>query len=207
MQDIDPNDLKEYYFDEITLMGAWYMPEEICDKLLSYFKFNKEYQVQGECKVGTIKAPEIRSDIKLSTDLAISPGNFDGHVGLYKHYLNSILDKYLKKYPHADQQYFFRMNESMNIQYYKPKEGFFKYHFESNGTGVNGWNRNLVFMTYLNDVPDGGTEFKYQKIKTEAKKGLTLIWPAYWTHTHRGMVSELNSKYIVTGWYSFNKGE
>jgi hypothetical protein len=29
-------------------------------------------------------------------------------------------------------------------------------------------------MTYLNDVPDGGTEFKYQKIISPAKKGLTL---------------------------------
>ena len=33
-------------------------------------------------------------------------------------------------------------------------------------------------MTYLNDVKDGGTEFMYQNIKTQAEKGLTLIWPS-----------------------------
>jgi hypothetical protein len=58
-------------------------------------------------------------------------------------------------------------------------------------------------MTYLNDVPDAGTEFKYQKITTQAKKGLTIIWPSDWTHTHKGQISDVNEKYIITGWYSF----
>ena len=60
-------------------------------------------------------------------------------------------------------------------------------------------------MTYLNDVPDGGTEFLYQNIKTKAQKGLTLIWPAHFTHTHRGIVSKTQPKYIITGWWSFDE--
>ena len=58
-------------------------------------------------------------------------------------------------------------------------------------------------MTYLNDVKDGGTEFLHQNITTPAKKGLTLIWPAFWTHTHRGVISKTKEKYIVTGWINF----
>ena len=59
-------------------------------------------------------------------------------------------------------------------------------------------------MTYLNDVTDDGeTEFYYQKIKVKPQKGLTLIWPADWTHTHRGNTSKTQDKYIITGWYSF----
>ena len=58
-------------------------------------------------------------------------------------------------------------------------------------------------MTYLNDVEDGGTEFKYQNLTTPAKKGLTLIWPVYWTHTHRGQISNTKTKYITTGWFDF----
>ena len=57
-------------------------------------------------------------------------------------------------------------------------------------------------MTYLNNVKNGGTEFKYQKLKTEAKEGLTLIWPTDFTHTHRGLVAK-ETKYIITGWYTF----
>ena len=58
-------------------------------------------------------------------------------------------------------------------------------------------------MTYLNDVKDGGTEFKFQKITTEAKKGLTLLWPSDFTHTHRGQITHNSEKYIVTGWLSY----
>ena len=59
------------------------------------------------------------------------------------------------------------------------------------------------YRKYLNDVEDGGTEFKYQNIISPAKKGLTLIWPAYWTHTHRGVVSKTKEKTIVTGWLNY----
>jgi hypothetical protein len=59
-------------------------------------------------------------------------------------------------------------------------------------------------MTYLNDVDDGGeTFFYYQDLKIKPKKGLTLIWPVDWTHTHCGIVSPTQTKYIVTGWISF----
>ena len=63
-------------------------------------------------------------------------------------------------------------------------------------------------MTYLNDIEDGGeTEFLYQKIKVKPRKGLTLIWPVDWTHTHRGIVSPSQEKTIITGWYEFFEEE
>jgi len=65
--------------------------------------------------------------------------------------------------------------------------------------------RHLVFMTYLNDVTDGGgTEFLYQDTCVSAEKGLTLVWPAEWMFTHRGQVSPTQEKYVITGWLSFN---
>ena len=64
--------------------------------------------------------------------------------------------------------------------------------------------RLLVYMTYLNTVKKGGhTEFLYQKLKIKPEKGLTLIWPADFTHTHRGNVVEEGDKYIATGWYCY----
>ena len=64
-------------------------------------------------------------------------------------------------------------------------------------------NRHLVFCTYLNNVENGGTEFLYQDFVTEAKKGSTIIFPAGWTHTHRGQISQNQEKYIITGWFNF----
>ena len=60
-------------------------------------------------------------------------------------------------------------------------------------------------MTYLNDVKNGGTEFLYQNElnQKDAEQGLTLIWPAHWTHTHKGIISDEQEKYIITGWYNF----
>ena len=41
-------------------------------------------------------------------------------------------------------------------------------------------------MTYLNDVTDAGeTEWYHQRLKIQPQKGLTIIWPCDWTHTHR----------------------
>ena len=63
--------------------------------------------------------------------------------------------------------------------------------------------RCLVYMTYLNDVNNGGTDFKFQNLTTPAKKGLTVIWPSDWTHLHKGQVSQTDTKYIITGWLNY----
>mgnify|MGYP001263064284 FL=1 len=60
-------------------------------------------------------------------------------------------------------------------------------------------------MTYLNSITEKGgeTEFMYQNVKIKPEKGLTLIWPASWQHTHRGNRCQKQEKYIITGWYSY----
>ena len=47
------------------------------------------------------------------------------------------------------------------------------------------------------------TEFEYQNILVQPKKGLTLVWPAVWTHPHRGIPAISEDKFIMTGWCSF----
>ena len=57
-------------------------------------------------------------------------------------------------------------------------------------------------MLYLNTINNkGGTEFPYQKITFNAIKGNLIIWPADFTHPHKGVISETEEKYIVTGWF------
>ena len=64
--------------------------------------------------------------------------------------------------------------------------------------------RVFAWMTYLNDVNETGeTEFLHFGLKFKPKKGQTLIWPANWTHAHRGNIVEKKEKYILTGWLSF----
>ena len=44
-------------------------------------------------------------------------------------------------------------------------------------------------MVYLNDIPlgnGGATDFLSQKISIQPKKGTLLLWPAGYTHVHKG---------------------
>ena len=34
-------------------------------------------------------------------------------------------------------------------------------------------------------------------------KGLTIIWPTDFTHTHSGQISKTHEKYIITGWVEY----
>ena len=53
----------------------------------------------------------------------------------------------------------------------------------------------------MNDDFDGGeTEFLYQQRREEAMTGDLLIFPAAFTHTHRGNPPLGNVKYIATSW-------
>ena len=92
------------------------------------------------------------------------------------------------------------MVEPPQIQYYKPGQGFKLWHCERIAKNHQ---RCLVFMTFLNDVLEGGTHFKYQNLTVPAEKGLTLIWPTDFTHTHKGQITKKHEKYILTGWMGY----
>ena len=89
-----------------------------------------------------------------------------------------------------------------NVGKYQPGQHFQKIHCERQGIGS--LHRLLAFMTYLNDVEEGGsTFFNHYGVDVSPKKGLTLIWPAEWTHSHKGNVVKAGLKYIITGWMNF----
>ena len=73
--------------------------------------------------------------------------------------------------------------------------------FEQNNGNMS--NRCLVWAIYLNDIENAGeTEFLYQQLRIPPKENAAIIWPAAFTHTHRGnVVHGEKSKYIVTGWF------
>jgi hypothetical protein len=77
------------------------------------------------------------------------------------------------------------------------------HHWHSEQMDVYCANRVLTWSMFLNDVDEGGeTEFLYQNVRYKPKTGSLLIFPASYTHTHRGNPPISNEKYIVTGWYN-----
>ena len=56
---------------------------------------------------------------------------------------------------------------------------------------------------YLNDDYKGGeTEFLYYKKRVEPEQGKLIIWPAGYTHAHRGGLVLEGNKYVITGWFN-----
>jgi hypothetical protein len=169
----------------------------ICDSLIEIHKNSTEKEPGI---VFTQGMPTIKPDIKDSTDISL-PVELGGP---YVVALQKIVEKYIKKYPYCNKGAPWKIVSNIPIQHYKPNQGYFVWHDERNNATHPTTTRHLVFMTYLNDVTDGGeTEFLHQKLKIQPRKGLTLIWPADWTYTHRGITSPTQEKYIITGWFNY----
>jgi hypothetical protein len=93
-------------------------------------------------------------------------------------------------------------NYSFKIQKTKIGGGYHIWHYESGAREYS--SRLLTWILYLNDVHEGGeTEFLYQHMRVKPEQGTLVIWPAAFTHTHRGNPPLSNEKYIVTGWTEF----
>ena len=86
------------------------------------------------------------------------------------------------------------------------KGGYSVWHAEQGKGGTA--SRVISWLVYLNDVDEGGeTEFLYQGFRQKATKGTLVIWPAAFTHTHRGNPPYSNEKYVITGWANFPMDE
>ena len=191
--------MKEYELDNITLMGGWFMPKNICSDLI---KFMKNNSLQDGMMYTEKGGQQIVPDMKESKEVAVDFHNEDEPFHTYKIHLNKVIENYVEKYPYMGENTEFALRENYNLQKYPVGGGFKVWHCENDFKSFN-YDRCLVFMTYLNDVEDGGTSFKYQNIDTPAQKGLTILWPAYWTHTHKGIISNMKEKYIATGWINY----
>ena len=198
-----PTTLKLHTFPNKSFIHGCYIPDHICDDLIKYFDENPDRHKSGKVYGLGDKLHELIEDdnVKKSTDISFF-SDADGIIlSEYMMYLNMCIKEYEYKYHQASHMASYGITEEINLQKYEPGGGFKTWHCER--SGITQQTRCLVFQTYLNDVVDGGTEFLYQKITTPAKKGLTLIWPTDWTHTHKGQISHTHKKYIITGWLNY----
>jgi hypothetical protein len=191
--------LKEYNLPYSSFLGGWFIDENICDKLVKFYDDNKGLAKNG--KTFKEDKPRDDKDVKDSLDINFHTENpIPVLLNDYLKHLQETLHLYLERYKHANYVNKYQVKH-FNMQWYTPGGGFKKWHCER--CGKHDSDRHLVFMTYLNDVPEGGTEFLYQDLKLPAKKGLTVIWPSDWTHTHKGVISQEHEKYIITGWFNY----
>jgi hypothetical protein len=87
-----------------------------------------------------------------------------------------------------------------------PGGGYHLWHGEQD-SGVQAA-RVLTYMLYLNtfEPEEGGeTEFLYQRLRLRPEANTMVVWPAAYTHAHRGNpVLGIRDKYVITGWFYYN---
>jgi hypothetical protein len=90
----------------------------------------------------------------------------------------------------------------LKVQKTIPGGGYHIWHSENTDKRYS--DRLLAFTLYLNDIEEGGeTEYLYQGLRVKPEQGTLVIWPAGFTHTHRGNPPLKETKYILTGWVQF----
>jgi len=194
MPDILP--LKNPHF-----IGSWDVDKNLCRDICNFFNFNDQFHAPGETSIG------IDVSKKKSIDLEVHPKdiNLSSHAAI-KSYFSELLNcysLYKKEWPFLEETFPKVDISSFNIQKYEEGGHFSKIHSER--TSILNLHRLFAFMTYLNDDFEGGkTYFSHYDITITPKTGLTLIWPAEWTHAHRGGEVERGSKYIITGWINIH---
>jgi len=199
------------------------LPRDFCDLVIDKFERSTNEQLKG------LSGGGVNEKIKKSTDLMLTNHIDDEEWRYIYDYLREDLlynlVEYNRKFPwiwRADDDFSSELslvrsvqnrfsashgeNHHMQIQRYLGSEGYFAWHYENYVTVEKMNKREMAFMWYLNDVQEGGeTEFKFQKLKVTPSAGKNVLFPAFWTHTHRGNAPSINErKYIVTGWICQN---
>ena len=185
-----------------NFIGSWMIePLSLCDELITYFESNIAKQQIGATVDGRNLSVKDRMDIAIAPNQLDLPGN-----EVFKLYINSLFTcykDYLVQWPFLAVIAQNLEMGSFNLGRYQRGQHFQKMHTERADLGT--LHRVLAWMTYLNDVDEGGeTCFSHYGLNIKPRKGLTMIWPAEWTHAHKGNVLLGESKYMITGWLTFS---
>ena len=183
-----------------NFIGSWILKDtDMCDEIVNFFEANPAYQGAGAIGGGVDESQ------KKTTDIPIKPIQLEQEkYKIFNTYINNVVNcfnDYKEQWPFLNTIKGMEIG-TFNLQKYSPGGHFSAVHTERASSST--MHRVLAFMTYLNDVEEGGeTSFHYYDINVQPKKGKTIIWPAEWTHAHSGGVVKQGCKYIVTGWIQF----
>lgn len=177
------------------------MPSELCDRMVEAF------EVSDSAGLTYNRRRENRTKDFAEDDALGTLGNlmaFSAHLNAeFTKNLWSAYRIYADRYEVAltaasDEHSVYEIK----LQRTRPGQGYHKWHYEAASRAASV--RLLAYTVYLNDVVEGGeTEFLYYHRRVRPEKGMVCIFPAAFTHLHRGNPPLVGDKYIATGWFEF----
>ena len=210
------------------------LDKNLCEELINFYYECDDKNLTLQGSISTPANPnDINKDYKDSTDLSIlnltlNPNtDISNKSKVLTEKVYDILKNYVKIYSTEYKLKSIGNTENIGSTYhgYTPRkedlilDGLLIKKYKTPNQGYHLWHsdysmghprhpqcrRALVCMFYLNDVNKGGeTEFYHQKIKIKPEQGKLVIFPAYFTHTHRGNKPISNDKYILNSWTLYN---
>ncbi len=198
--------------DFTDFIGVWenFVPKPLCEEIMAYadkiydyagsYSNNSEVVPQSKYQNYVYDSSEAyagalnRKDTVFIMDYAEKDLSYKVNACL-----TACVKHYVSEYPSLVQSNL--MSTDIKFQKTPPGGGYHIWHYENADMAHS--MRDVVWMIYLNDMPDGEaeTEFLYQRRRIKPSQGTVVIWPAGYTHTHKGNTVLSQDKYILTGWY------
>ena len=174
--------------------------EAYCKKVINHFERVKTISRREKENVSQIEKDNQIYFMINETDSVVMDANQVILEGFIKA-ISKALDEYRKQYPILIEGVGkYDLNNDVKIQRTLPGQGYHVWHCENGG--IPSSRRMIVASMYLNKCEEGGeTEFLYQSKRIKPEMGTTLIWPASFTHYHRGNPPLKGEKYYITGWF------
>ena len=197
--------MKEEYKDFVGIYDES-VPVDLCDEFVKNYEEAKKNRTIIDCfvenKTGhreTLPHSVKKDDVVvvapiLSTIYPIPP------VQTYFKFLYECFKSYTERYSIVFNGVIF--NDVFKIHKVRKSEGYHVWHYEKDCS--ENLNRLMAYMTYLEAPKEGGeTEFLHQSLRIDPVVGRTLIWPAGYTHQHRGNPPLDGEKMYITGWFTY----
>ena len=199
--------MRPEYVDHIALYKDVY-PEGFCSHLIAEFDRLESKGVGANRQVVDNVPRHMKDDYAIMAEMrnhALNPFNDGNPVSIFFDGLQRCYDEYTTKYSTLKDNGNVRAT-AMKMQRTSPGGGYHVWHAEQ-GPGPQA-SRAVVYMLYLNTLrPEDGaeTEFLHQQKRFNPVENTMVIWPAAYTHVHRGNpVLGVAPKYIVTGWFYYD---
>lgn len=194
------------YEDFIGIYSNVY-PDGYCQHLINEFERLEQGGAGSNRQKSEGASAHIKNDFQIGLQINnhnVLPFQDHNSVDLFFDGLQSCYNDYTEKFSTLKDG---KIRATvMKMQRTSSGGGYHVWHGEQ-GPGSHA-NRVVVYMLYLNTLPQencGETEFLYQQKRYTPTENTMILWPAAYTHAHRGNpVYGDAAKYIVTGWFYYD---
>ena len=199
--------MKEEYKDFVGIYDE-NVPVRLCNEFVENYEEGKKNRtiIDLSKENETLQPIEERNIFRSDERMFVTPISSTIYpippVKAYFDFLKKCFFSYMKRYSIQFMGQIF--HEEFKIHKVKKSEGYHAWHYERATPATI--DRLLAYMTYLEAPTKGGeTEFLHQSLRIEPIVGRTLIWPAGFTHMHRGNPPLEGEKMYITGWFNAAK--